>query len=343
MTYATNLLPYLHAPGLQPPLCLSARDLADVTCYSVPGNMSADDGSQGHFRRLLWTQWQLPQLYRRLQADLLFSPIPEAPLASRCRFIVTLHDLIPLRYPVSRSPLSFYCRYYVPRVLSSALHVLCDSEATARDATDRLGIPAAKTTVIPLACDRERFRPLAIEPGNFFLHLGRHDPHKNLARVLRAFAALPRSSASDPELWLAGSGDRRHTPVLKALADELGIATRVRWLDYVGADELPVLLNQAIALVFPSLWEGFGLPVLEAMACGTPVITSNCSSLPEAAGDAALLVDPLSVDELSAALQTIASDRSVQQQLRVRGLQRAAQFSWERTGRETSALLAHWL
>lgn len=334
MTYTRELVPHLGPPLLPPPLCLSARPLGDAALYPVPANMTADEGSRGHLRRLLWTQWRLPRLYRQLGAELLFSPVPEAPLGTPCRFVVTVHDSIPLRFP-TRSPLTYYNRFYVPRVLAAAELILCNSEATARDAVDFFGVPPQKLRPIPLACGRD-FRPLPVEPGNFFLYLGRHDPHKNLQRLLRAFARLP----GERELWLAGTGDRHNTPVLRDLATELGVGERVRWLDYVAAEDLPVLLNRAIALVFPSLWEGFGLPVLEAMACGTPVITSNCSSLPEVAGDAAWLVDPQDIAAIAEAMGALARDRCERERLRECGLRRAAQFRWERTGRATAEAIA---
>jgi glycosyltransferase involved in cell wall biosynthesis len=156
---------------------------------------------------------------------------------------------------------------------------------------------------------------------------------------INAFAAL---SNKDYDLQIAGSADRRYTPVLQAQAQALGVGDRVKFLEYVPYAELPVLLNQAIALVFPSLWEGFGFPVLEAMACGTPVITSNLSSLPEVAGDAALLVDPYNEAEMTAAMQTIATDGGARSQLRSAGLARASQFSWAKTGQATAELLRHY-
>ena len=144
-------------------------------------------------------------------------------------------------------------------------------------------------------------------------------------------------------MWIAGSEDKRYTPLLKAQVQELGLVERVKFLDYIPATDLPKVINQAIALVFPSLWEGFGLPVLEAMGCGTPVITSNLSSMPEVAGGAALLVNPYSVEEIASAMQELAVDAKVRSHLRELGLARAKQFSWEKTGLETAAILDRYL
>lgn len=337
-TYALNLLPFLKP--LDPQL-LVAKAIGDYTCYPIPAGQTPDQGMKGHLRRLLWTQLSLPQIYRQLKAKLLFSPLPEAPIFSGCRSIVTVHDLIPLRFPGRFSPLTAYQRYYLPQVLHQSQHLFCDSVATANDAINFLGIPTAKITPVPLAYDRDRFRPLNLPQGNYFFYIGRHQPYKNLHRTIAAFAAL--SPQFDCQLYIAGPRDLRYTPALQAQAAELGVGNRVQFMDYVDDDRLPILLNRAIALVFPSLWEGFGLPVLEAMACGTPVITSNLSSLPEVAGDAALSVDPYDVGAIAAAMQTVVVDSTARSQLRDRGLARARQFSWSKTGEATVEVLQQYL
>ncbi|MDY7015015.1 MAG: glycosyltransferase family 1 protein, partial [Cyanobacteriota bacterium] len=170
----------------------------------------------------------------------------------------------------------------------------------------------------------------------YFLYIGRHDPYKNVRRVIEAFAAL---GSRNCQLWIAGSPDPRYTPALQQQVRELEASDRVQFLDYVPYAHLPLLLSRAIALVFPSLWEGFGIPVLEAMACGTPVITSNCSSLPEVAGDAALFVDPYNVGAIAAAMRQMLDDGETRSQLVQRSLERARLFSWEKTGRQTREVL----
>jgi glycosyltransferase involved in cell wall biosynthesis len=249
--------------------------------------------------------------------------------------------LIPLRFPKRRSPLTPYFRYYIPQVLTQAQHIICDSIATAKDITDFFNIPADKITPILLAHDDKDFRFLDLPTQNYFLYIGRHDPYKNLHRLIDAFAAMP--SNRDCELWIAGPPDRRYTPTLQAQAEKLGLNHQVKFLDYVPYDQLPIIINQAIALVFPTLWEGFGLPVLEAMACGTPVITSNLSSLPEVAGDAALLVNPYNIGEIAQAMQAVATDLALRSRLRTRGLDRAKQFSWAKTGQATVEVLKRYL
>lgn len=336
-TYALNLIPHLQT--LDPTL-LVAKQIAAQTCYMIPPNQTSEQGLRGHIRRLSWTQFQLPKIYKKLRSRLLFSPIPEAPLYTKCRYIVNVNDLIPLHFP-NRSPLTPYFRHYIPQVLNQAEHILCISTATAKDITEFFHISVDKITPIPLAHNTEHFRFLNLPTQNYFLYIGRHDPYKNLQRVITAFAALP--NYQDYELWLAGPSDPRYTPTLQAIATQLGIGKCVKFLNYVAYQDLPTMINQAIALVFPSLWEGFGLPVLEAMACGTPVITSNLSSLPEVAGDAALLVDPYNTAEITAAMQTIATESGVRSHLSQLSCARANNFSWAKTGQATVEALSRYL
>ncbi|MEH2350570.1 MAG: glycosyltransferase family 1 protein [Nostoc sp.] len=337
-TYALNLLP--HLKKLYPTLLVS-QDIPGYNCYPVPSNQTAEQGVKGHFNRLVWTQFQLPQIYRKLKSQILFSSLPEAPLCSNCRFVITCFDMIPLRFPKRFSPLTPYHRYYTPQVLKQAQHIICISETTAQDITKFYGIPANKITAIPLAYDRTHFHLLNLPTRNYFLYIGRQEPYKNIQGLIAAFAALP--NYKDYELWLVGPSDRRYTPTLTAQVAELGITNQVKFLDYVPYDELPKIINEAIALVFPSLWEGFGLPVLEAMACGTPVITSNLSSLPEVAGDAAILIDPYNTKEITEAMQAIATNSALRSRLSSQGITHCQQFSWEKTGKATVEVLSRYI
>ena len=336
--YAKNIFPYL--TSLNPTL-LTSEKYPNYNCYSVPNNLTPADGTKGHLNRLIWTQFQLPKIYQKLKSQLLFSPLPEAPLYTNCRFIVMSHDMIPLRFPKRFSPLTPYHLYYVPQVLNQAQHIICNSHATAKDLVDFFHIPSNKITPIPLAYDSSHFQFLNLPTRNYFLYIGRQDPYKNLQRLITAFSALP--NRNDYELWLAGPDDQRYSPLLEIQTQELGINHLVKFLNYVPYDELPIIINQAIALVFPTLWEGFGLPVLEAMACGTPVITSNISSLPEVAGDAAILINPYHIEEITAAMKMIINDSETRKQLSEKGLKRVNQFSWEKTGLATVEVLKQYL
>lgn len=341
-TYATNLFPYLSPLN---PTLLTAESIEGFDIYPVPKNLTQAQGSKGNIQRIFWTQGQLPQIYRHLSASLLFSPVPEAPIYSKCRYVVTVHDLIPLRFPRRFSLLTLYCRYYLPIVLAQAEHIICDSLATANDLQNFFNIPPSKITAILLAYDRQHFCPIknedSLPSAPYFFYIGRHDPYKNIHGLINAFAALP--NCQDYQLWIAGKADSRHTPLLKKHVQELGLSAQVRFLDYLSYQELPLIFTQALALVFPSFWEGFGLPVLEAMGCGTPVITSNLSSLPEVAGEAALLVNPYHTEEITDAMVAIANDSQLRSQLSNLSLKQASQFSWQKTGQSTLEVLKSFI
>lgn len=340
--YTKNVFPYLKSIS---PVLLSSEIYSGFESYLIPDNLTSEKGTKGHLNRLIWTQFQLPRIYRKLKSKLLFSPIPEAPLFSNCSSVVMVHDFIPLRFPKRFSPLTPYHRYYVPQVLTQSEHIICNSQSTAEDIVKFCHIPSNKITPILLAYDANHFRTVIAEGFNtrfsYFLYIGRHDPYKNMSRLISAFANVP--SNLECQLWLAGPSDNRYTPRLKEQIQALGITNQVKFLDYVPYDDLPKIISGAIALVFPSLWEGFGLPVIEAMACGTPVITSNLSSLPEVAGDAAILIDPYNVAEITDAMQAIANNAGLRSHLSQLGLQRATQFSWEKTGKATVEVLKRFL
>ena len=344
-TYALNVAKHLQ--DLNPTL-LTAYPQDGFNCYAIADNMTPAQGSKGHLRRLWWTQSQLPKLYQQLQSNLIYSPLPEAPLFSKARSVVMCHDLIPLRFPSRFSPLTNYFRYVVPLVLKQAEHIICNSESTAQDIVDFYGINPSKITPILLAYDQSHFyprdRPSNLSSQNnrpYFLYLGRQDPYKNLARLISAFADLP--DRPDYDLYLAGARDPRFAPELEQQIAELEITQQVKWLNYIDYQELPSLLSNALALVFPTLWEGFGLPVLEAMACGTPVITSRLASLPEVTGDAAILIDPYDTGAITNAMNEITRDDQRRSQLSQLSLARAKLFSWQQTGEQTKEVLEKFM
>ena len=333
--YANHLLPSLETLS---PIVITPQEIIGYKYHLISSAYSLEKGLLGHGRRLIWTQWQLPKIYQKLKGGLIFSPLPEVPIFSDCRSILTIHDLTQLRFPKKISP---FFRFYLPKVLKQAEHIICNSQATADDIINFWQIPASKITPILLAYDQQHFFPSPTpQKNNYFLYLGRHDPHKNVSRVIKAFAKFPDVNY---QLWLAGSVDKRYTPKLQQLVTQFGLLDRVHFLNYLPYSQLPDLIRGATALVFPSLWEGFGLPVLEAMACGTPVITSNCSSLPEVAGDAAILVDPTNVDQIADSMSAIATNSYLRSSLIEKGLNRASQFSWEKTGQATVDVIKQFL
>jgi alpha-1,3-rhamnosyl/mannosyltransferase len=295
-------------------------------------------------------QVRLSWLVRRLRLDVLHSPYYIKPYLLPCTSVVSLYDLIATRYPQylpsSWARLAFAVTTRL--AIATARRLVTLSAASRRDLVELYGVPPERVAVTPLAAD-ERFRPIAdvttLEavrrkyglPEYFVLYLGSNKPHKNLGRLVEAWAQFRNSKFEIRSLVVAGHWDSRY-PQAQQKATELGLGEAVRFLGDVSEADLPALYNLATVFAFPSLYEGFGLPPLEAMACGTPVVCANTSSLPEVVGDAALLFDPLDVPALAAALAQALSDADLRTALHARGLARARLFSWERTARETLAV-----
>ena len=291
-----------------------------------------------HSPTSLGQQWVVPGLLRRLQADVYHSPYYLMPYLVPCPTVVTFYDLIPLLVAGTHSALFRLVYRGTHRLAAAAANrIIAISEATAADLV-RIGLPAQKITAIALGVGPE-FRPRSPQevgalrsqynlPESFALYVGTNKPHKNLPRLIEAWASVTPSRT----LVIAGREDSRYPRAVDMAAD---FGARVAAIGGVDEVDLPVLYSAASLFVFPSLYEGFGLPVLEAMACGTPVICSNTSSLPEVASDAAMLVDPLDVNALTGTLGSVLGDRSLCQALREKGLVQATKFSWDRTAERT--------
>ena len=334
--YALNIIPALKSlnPLLFTPFKVTSYGPEDH--YFLSPRMSTDYGKVGHLRRLIWLQFGAHKVFQANRNSLVFTPLPEAPLYGNYRYVVMAHDTIPLKFPAGSGLLSRYFKYYAPRIFRRAEHIICNSKATATDIVETYDIDPKQVTPIYLGYDKAFFRPLGLASQNYFLYVGRHSPHKNLMRLIQAFSKLKHT---ETELWIAGPGNRGYTSQLKACVAELNLSDRVRFLGYVPDAELLRLINQAIAFVFPSLWEGFGLPILEAMACGTPVITSNCASMLEVAGEAALLVNPYQIEELVQAMNLVVQSPSLRKDLQRQGLKRVEMFDWATTGAATAEIL----
>jgi glycosyltransferase involved in cell wall biosynthesis len=253
---------------------------------------------------------------------------------------VVVHDLVsfvPGAHAQSRA--ARIERATIRLALRRAAALLCVSEATRADLESRFPAARGKASAIPLAADTAFAEPVAA-PGHpslcrpYVLAVGTLEPRKNLEQLITAWAAVPADARGDRVLALVGPRGWDDAPILASAR-----AAGAQLLGRVSDEELRALYAGAEAFAYPSLYEGFGLPVLEAMAAGTPVVTSNVSSLPEVAGDAALLVDPTDAAAIAAALESVLTDRAQADELRERGRARAAAFSWERTARETLGLL----
>ena len=345
MTLLLNYRPVLRQPtgiGVYANAVLPA--LQKLPHVLIPGG--EEGKAQQRLKRLAWSQFQLPRLAKRHEASLIFTPAPEGYLGPQTiPQVVMVHDLRPISHP-ERSLQSLYFRSWVPPLLRSCRHVLTNSQFTAREIQRCTGLPDSRITVTPLGYDEQMFKPGPCQPGSreypYLLHVGQQYPHKNLRRLIQAFAQLAERYPK-LRLVLAGKSHPVETPELQAMVRELGLLQRVEFCSYVPYAELPDLYRGALALVYPSLWEGFGLPIVEAMACGTPVITSKGSGTEEVAGDAAILVDPMNLMALVAALQGLLDESHQRSLLRQQGLERAREFGWPQVLATTVSVVSRQL
>jgi len=288
--------------------------------------------------RLLWEQLALPWA----KMDLLHSMAFVAPLVSPWPTVVTVYDLSFIHYPAA-FPTSqrVYLRLFTQLSCRRARRVIAISQSTRRDLVKQWGLPAGKIDVAypgvgvqfrPLPADEvAAFRARRGLPERFILHLGTLQPRKNLVRLVRAYGRLC-AHGTDAKLVLVGGRGWFYQEILAEI-ERLNLQNDVLLPGYAPAEELPLWYNAAALLAYPSLYEGFGLPVVEAMACGTPVVTSNVSSMPEAAGDAALLVNPHDTAALADALHCLLADGG----LPAKGREQAAGFTWHKTAADTVA------
>ena len=311
----------------------------------LPGGGSG--GIKQRISRLLWTQYQLPMLASMRRVDLIFTPAPEGYLgAQKIRQVVMVHDLRPLVYP-QKDFQSIYFKSWVPPLLRSCHHILTNSRHTASEILKIKGINPSKITITFLGYDSSHFSVSTQESykksgPRYLLHVGQQYPHKNISNIISSFSRIA-SQDKTLQLWLAGKSTPRETPRLKSMVKELGLEDRILFINYVPYSQLPSLYQNALIFLYPSIQEGFGLPILESMACGTPVITSFGSATEEVAGDAALLVNPLSIDELTEAISCLLRADEERNRLSSAGLQHVNQYQWSSTRASLSSCLQNLL
>jgi len=334
--YALEIIRALDALGERLLVYTSRPDLIagrHTRVEAISSRMRPERGAGGHLARLLWVQTGLRRSLRHDRPALLFNLMPEGVLWPALPQVTTVHDSLPLFYPAEYPRQQYYFRHYVPAVLKCSRLVIAISESTRRDVVNLHGVPAEKIRVVLPGYDAARFTPdgprASGEP--YALYVGNVMPHKNLLRLVEAFAAAAHGRPA--RLVIRGWGRHVHVRALEAKIAALGVASRVDWQRYAPAEGLPALYRGARMLLLPSLYEGFGLTALEAMACGTPVITSKTSSLPEVVGDAALLVDPEDPASIASAIGRVLADDGLAKDLSARGVARARLFSWEKAGR----------
>jgi glycosyltransferase involved in cell wall biosynthesis len=347
--YARELIPALidqAPPGMSFTAFMSREGLADGSPWGdllpvakVPVNAR---------NRVQWVygeQLLLPRLAARAGVDLVHSLASTGPARGRFRRVVTVHDLIYARFPEAHKGIrDLGMRVLVPLAVRRSDRVIADSQSTQRDLVELLHVGAERIDVAPLGLgalkrsdplsEPELRRRLQLGERRIVLSLSAKRPHKNLLALIGAVALIPAERR--PLLVLPGYATD-HEARLRERARALGVERDVRFLGWLPGEEIEGLWQVADAFVYPSLYEGFGLPVLEAMARGVPVACSNTSSLPEVAGDAALLFDPREEAAIAGALERLLADSPEAERLRARGLERADRFTWEHTARATLA------
>lgn len=318
-----------------------------ITHYQLPVPNS-------NFSKVKFEQFDFPQACQKLKADLAHIPYWAPPLASPVPFVVTIHDLIPLIIPEYHGGLRV--RLYnalVAAATPGAAHILADSESSRGDILRRLRIPADQVTTVHLAVGPEyRSAPASIGdsavlqkyglPDSYVLYLGGFQPHKNVRNILAAWTWCNDPIGEQYPLVIAGKlpapGGHFHDD-LPRYAQQLGVAESVRFIGPVAEEDKPALYRGAACFVFPSRYEGFGLPPLEALACGAPVVTTAFASIPEVVGEAAYLVrDPDDTRALGAAILAVVVNPDVVDRLTTAAREQAKKFSWQKTAQETAAV-----
>ncbi|HUP28073.1 MAG TPA: glycosyltransferase family 1 protein [Chloroflexia bacterium] len=298
----------------------------------------------------LWTHLRLSREMALNGLSTLFVPSHVVPLWHPRNTVVTIHDLGYLYYPQAHSRRSrLYLHLSTIFSVRAARRVIAISEATRRDLISKYRVPPRKIRVIyhgrdnvfrPVA-DQTTIRRTAEQYGvtqPYCIHVGTLQPRKNLGLLVDAWAEMRSRGQEPPQLLLAGKRGWLYDELISSV-EARGLGGLIKFADYVQREDLPALYSGALALTFPSLYEGFGLPALEAMSCGTPVLAANASSLPEVVGNAGILLDPHHHEPWADAVIRIRDDQTLRDELSGRGLRRAAAFTWEKCARETLGVL----
>ncbi len=313
---------------------------ADYRARTLPRSLerSRAERLSNLLRHLVWKQLYLPWVMVREQARVLLCPDPVSPLLAPGRIVIVVHDLMFFRYPQDVNRWwGRYWRLMLPLAVRRANRIVVVSESTKKQLVELLGVNPIKIVVAPEGYDAEVFRPIPPAdaraelaryalPSRFVLFVGAVEARRNIETLLRAAARLQNEAGLVLPVVIAGALTA-HVQSLWQLAEELQLQS-VKWLGYVPDEDLARLYSAADVYVYPSIAEGFGLTVLEAMACGCPVICSNVDSLPEVAGEACILLAPHDVDGFADAMRRVWTQPPLAAELRTRGLERAAKFSW---------------
>lgn len=318
---------------------------ADLRVVKLPGLLqSSKYGKLAAISRFLWNTFYYPFQARRF--DLLISPTTHGSFTLPNQ-VITIHDLLSLRYKNISAHQRFYFKYLLPFLISRAKVVVAVSETTKQEIIHFLKCPPEKIAVIYNGYDQQRYfatnettNHIREKYGiqDYLLAVGPTYPHKNFETLIDAYASLDQTTRDKHPLLIAG-GKKKYLDHLKQYVQGRQLNQQIHFTGYVPSELMAPLYREAHALVFPSLYEGFGFPLLEAMACGCPVISSNTSSMPEVCGEAALYFTPTNRKEMSLSIEKLVFDNKLRQDLREKGLVRAKQFSWEQTAQALKTLI----
>jgi len=304
---------------------------------------------ENHFTRDLWEQAYLPLKLHKAKIDVYHGPNYVLPILGDTGMVLTAYDMISFATPEWYKRIS---RFRVQRLLKMSVKrahkIITGSENSKRDIIKILGVPKEKVRVVYIGVD-DIYKPVNDKhqldsakvrykiAGRFILHVGSLSPRKNIPQLIDAYNRLPAEILEEYQLVIVGKRSWKADEIF-AKVKQLRLEDKVVFTGFVEDRDLPLLMNRAALLALPSLYEGFGIPPLEAMACGTPVVASNTSSIPEVVGNAALLFDPYNVEEMADAMHRALTDEQLRSDLRQKGFERVKQFSWERAARETLAV-----
>jgi len=296
-------------------------------------------GKRAAVLRFFWSQIVFPLRLLRNNVDLVYNTIHQGVFFTYRLQIITIHDLLCIKFPKQYKFQYCYFKFILPHLLKKCVAIIANSKNTKADISNYYNILPEKIHVVYCSYNEENFKP--ISPGritpeyglnNYLLIVGASFSHKNIDRVLEAYSRVEHKINHD--LVIIG-GRKNYIDFLKKRAKALGIDKDTIFLGYVSLSNLSTLYSKASALIFPSLYEGFGIPPLEAMACGCPVVVSNTSSLPEVCGNAAYYINPYSVDRIADSIYKLVADEELRKSLIEKGLERVKMFSWEKTAKET--------
>ncbi len=343
-TYVANLLAYLWEEGQA---AHGVEDVVPLAHRPIATTLSGGLYGRG-LNKTLWMHLVLPWHLARAGITVSHFTNNIAPLWTPSPYVVTVHDMTLWLFPHYHYPRRLVAmRPFIGPAVRGAGAVIAVSETTKRDVVRLLDVPADKVHVVYEAAspcfrplDRDRLEPVRRRyrlPPRFVLYVGTLEPRKNLVRLVEAFARARKEAGLPHHLVLVGQRGWKDVPLFAAI-ERLNVRDVVHVVGYVPTPDVVALYNLAELFVFPSVYEGFGLPIVEAMACGTPVLTSNVGAMAEVAGDAAELANPHDVDALAVALRSLLTDEERRRHLGRRGLMRAADFSWRKAAEETVAV-----